>query len=206
MDEFLSYPFFEFASKSLAARHLKSLGIDPTPHDPEFTKYNVDPAQAISQPSSDGFTTDQELDTYFAWSDTHPFTAVARAFSGFIIPNTRTYAVVGRNGGLDRGCSYKPHGKSGPATNTLDDYYNYYWFYDLKDILEADEVSNVLPYDHGKLSFLEKYRTVDGKKMIINNAHFDTLSGKLFVHMPGMGGSWAQQGYFAVFNFGEWDQ
>ncbi|RZS93819.1 hypothetical protein [Aquimarina brevivitae] len=101
---------------------------------------------------------------------------------GFIIPGTRTFAVFGSSGGVDSGIGYKiiqDNGNEcgGYCAYQAADYYNYYWFFDLDDILNAENVWDPRPYAYGRFSvpFDEQ-----GEHSIIG-ATFDSGSGMLYL-------------------------
>jgi hypothetical protein len=80
------------------------------------------------------------------------------AVYGFIVPGTRTYAVFGSSGGHFSGIGYKIVESNGylcPGTCPVeyDDYYNYYWFFDVNDLVAVKNGEKlpheVRPYDYG---------------------------------------------------------
>ncbi|MEM9071886.1 MAG: hypothetical protein AAGE52_25475 [Myxococcota bacterium] len=82
---------------------------------------------------------------------------ISRGMYGFIVPGTRTYAVFGSSGGVETGLGYKidqDDGRlcGGPCARGASDYYNYYWFFDIDEILAADEVHTPRPYAYGPWS------------------------------------------------------
>jgi len=90
--------------------------------------------------------------------DNNLWTVVSWAVYGFILPNTRTYAVFGSSGGHNSGLGYKinqdnGHRCPGPCTVEHDDYYNYYWFFNVDDLVavkNGDKLAHeVRPYDYG---------------------------------------------------------
>jgi len=83
------------------------------------------------------------------------------AVYGFIVPGTRTYAVFGSSGGHFSGIGYKiveDNGNLCPGTCPVksDDYYNYYWFFDVNDLVAVKngkkQAYDVRPYDYGIFS------------------------------------------------------
>jgi hypothetical protein len=92
--------------------------------------------------------------------DNDLWTVLSRAGYGFIIPNTSTYAVFGSSGGHRSGIGYKIKQNNGNQCNGFcaadyDDYYNYYWLFDVRDLLEVKQgkmkASDIRPYDYGIL-------------------------------------------------------
>ncbi len=86
------------------------------------------------------------------------WTADSQASFGFIIPGTRTYMSIGSSGGHNSGIGYKPTQNNGnlcggPCPYDADDVYNYYWLWDLDDLVDVKNgVINqydVRPYDYG---------------------------------------------------------
>ena len=73
---------------------------------------------------------------------------------GFFVPGTSTFAVIGSTGGLVTGIGYKAvqennHTCGGPCPYGVDDYYNYYWFFDVQEILDAPFPHSPRPYQYG---------------------------------------------------------
>ena len=73
---------------------------------------------------------------------------------GFIVPGTRTYALFGSSAGTRSGLGYKIIQESGrlcggPCPRDGADSDNYYWFYDLDEILAAESPSDPRPYAYG---------------------------------------------------------
>jgi len=86
------------------------------------------------------------------------WTVVSWAVYGFIVPGTHTYAVFGSSGGHFTGVGYKitqdnGYTCSGPCAPEYDDYYNYYWFFDVDDLVAVKNgqklAHEVLPYSYG---------------------------------------------------------
>lgn len=92
---------------------------------------------------------------------TGPFPAASKLWNplskgiyGFFIPGTKTYAVIGSTAGLISGIGYKAvqqdgHVCGGPCAYDPDDYYNYYWLFNVDDILNAKELNEPRPYTYG---------------------------------------------------------
>ncbi len=80
------------------------------------------------------------------------WTVNSRVSYGFIVPESRTYMTIGSSGGHVSGIGYKatPNGKDyncgGPCAYDADDYYNYYWLWDVNDLV-AVKNGNMQPYD-----------------------------------------------------------
>ncbi|WP_340198576.1 hypothetical protein [Ascidiimonas sp. W6] len=107
---------------------------------------------------------------------------LAKGMYGFIVPGTRTFAVFGSAGGIDSGIGYKitqDNGNlcGGYCAYQASDYYNYYWFFDVEEILNAENVSSPRPYAYGKFSIPFDD---DGSHRIIGGS-FDSSSGLLYL-------------------------
>jgi hypothetical protein len=98
-------------------------------------------------------------DNYNELWDNDLWTAVSWAEFGFIIPGTRTYATFWSSGMHDTGGWYKITQTEGqlcgwPCATSKYDYYNYYWFWDVNDLIKVKqwliESYEVKPYEYGK--------------------------------------------------------
>ena len=104
----------------------------------------------------------------------------------FIIPNTRTYAVIGTAGGINSGAAYKGTNDLGYkcpgwCANDHDDYHTYYWLFDLNEILGADDTHDPLPYEYGVFDNRLMTYAESGVVGNIKGGSFDPVSGKLFL-------------------------
>ncbi len=82
---------------------------------------------------------------------------LSKAMYGFIVPGTRTYVVVGSTGGTETGIGYKIRQDDdnlcgGYCARGAADYSNYYWLFDLDEVLEAESPSDPQPYAYGPWS------------------------------------------------------
>lgn len=86
------------------------------------------------------------------------WTFLSKASFGFIVPGTRTFAAIGYSGGHEFGAGYKPMQDTGnvcggPCSLVADDNYNYYWLYDVNDLVKVKngEFSphELRPYEYG---------------------------------------------------------
>ena len=85
------------------------------------------------------------------------WTALSKVNYGFIIPGTSTYIGIGSSGGHNEGIGYKATIDGifydGITPYDLQDYVNYYWLWDVDDLLDVKNgVKNpydVRPYDYG---------------------------------------------------------
>lgn len=117
---------------------------------------------------------------------------------GFIIPGTRTYLTIGESGGHFSGIGYKArqNGQTsgncpGPCPYDPDDYYNYYWLWDVNDLLAVKNGSmlphDVRPYDYGVFNapFQMNIYENEPRHNPIRGGVFDTASGLLYLTVHG---------------------
>ena len=100
---------------------------------------------------------------------------------GFFVPNSSTFAVIGSNGGINSGIGYKIRGCGGYCSVDPDDDYNYYWFYDINDILAAANPCDIRPYSHG----IWNVPYDDNGNHKVTGATFDHEKNKLYVALRG---------------------
>lgn len=88
------------------------------------------------------------------------WTEVSTAYIGFVVPGTDTYAVFGTSGGHNSGIGYKitqdnGHLCGGPCPYEAADVYNYYWFFDVNDMVAVARGERrpyeVRPYEYGEI-------------------------------------------------------
>lgn len=117
-----------------------------------------------------GITTEQEYTDWCLsnprteWSTLNPpadptttndlWNVLSQAGTGFIIPGTKTFLVVGSNAGTEFGIGYKPYRfdrvkTDGPSALNPEDRHQFYWAFNMDDILAAPNPYDVLPYDRG---------------------------------------------------------
>ncbi len=115
------------------------------------------------------------------------WTHLSEARYGFIIPGTSTYATIGRSGGHRSGVGYKlDRGANGqcPGTCSADpaDVYNYYWFWDMRDLMRVKNgrlpSSAVVPYESGV--FNVPFQTAEFINPI-GGGSYDEQSGTLYL-------------------------
>ncbi|MGS2721743.1 hypothetical protein [Paraglaciecola aestuariivivens] len=89
------------------------------------------------------------------------WTEVSNAYYGFIVPETDLYLVIGNSGGHESKIGYKAkqtNGKTcaGPCAYDPNDYYNFFWIFDVNDFIRVQEGKKkpyeLLPKTYGKLS------------------------------------------------------
>lgn len=87
------------------------------------------------------------------------WTHLTRVVYGFIVPGTRTYLTIGQSGGHESGICYKctqdnGHLCGGYCAPESDDYYHYYWMWDMNDLVAVKNGEmnsyDVRPYDYGE--------------------------------------------------------
>ena len=111
---------------------------------------------------------------------------LSKGIVGFIVPGTTTFAVFGSNAGLTNGIGYKAvqdngYECPGPCPYTAGDQYNYYWFFDVDEILAASDVYEPRPYAYGKWSIpYDK----NGEHLIIGGT-FDDVTNTLYLALDG---------------------
>ena len=108
--------------------------------------------------------------------------SLSRGRYGFIVPNSKTFAVIGSSAGINGGIGYKitqDNGNlcGGPCPAIASERYNYYWFFDLDQILDASRVSEPRPYAYGKWALPFDN---NGQHAIIGGT-YDTASKLLYV-------------------------
>lgn len=132
---------------------------------------------------------------YAAQGETGPFdpasplwNILSRGVYAFFVPGTRTFAVIGSSGGIDTGIGYKAVQDDGnlcggPCAYGADDSYNYYWLFDLQDILTADHVYDPQPYAYG----IWEVPFDDGGHHKVIGATLDPAAGILYVALANAG-------------------
>jgi hypothetical protein len=81
----------------------------------------------------------------------------AKAKYGFIIPGTSIFMALGSHAGIHSGIGYKiiqDEGRqcAGPCPYSAADVYNYFWLFDVNDIVNAPNPWEVQPISYGKWS------------------------------------------------------
>lgn len=134
--------------------------------------YRFDPNQAIDAVLSVDRTIDASSLMVFPLADGKELVAggdehsldvspiwgpLAKVKHGFIIPGTTYFLAIGYHSGLHYGSGYKITQSNGNVCDggcsyEIDDKYNYFWIFDVNDMLEADEPWLVQPISYGKWS------------------------------------------------------
>ncbi len=122
------------------------------------------------------------------------WTEESQASYGFIVPGTRTYLSIGASGGHVSGIGYKPiqingdgSACGGPCSYDANDNYNYYWLWDVNDLLQVKNGTlsphDVRPYDYGVFNApfqTDQYTQTAEFHPIVGGA-FDENSGMLYL-------------------------
>lgn len=110
-------------------------------------------------------------------TDTNPiWTDLSKAQYGFIVPGSRTFAVIGSSSMHHSGGHYILG--LGPRPLDDDDYAPYYWLFDINEILAATDSYTVMPYEYGPW---QAPYDKDGDNALPTGASFDSTTGKLYV-------------------------
>jgi len=111
------------------------------------------------------------------------WTHLSRAVYGFIIPGTRTYFTIGTSGGHSSGICYKCRGCGGYCSNSSGDNDQYYWLFDMEDLVKAKDGSiaahDIVPYDYGV------FPGAFSNNSKIGGGSYDPESGILYLTLPG---------------------
>lgn len=113
---------------------------------------------------------------------------LSRAVYAFIIPGTKTFAAIGSSGGVDSGIGYKITQDDGTLSGGYSSYaardnYNYYWLFDLDEILDAENAYDPRPYAYGRWSVPFD----GGHEHPILGGTYDPSRGILYVSLAGAG-------------------
>ena len=121
---------------------------------------------------------------------------LSRAVFGFFVPNYNTFVAIGSTAGLDSGIGYKGTQENGvacggPCPFLLNDYDNYYWMYDIDDVIAADHVYDPIPYAYGKwdIPYDRPSNTMNGQPGLhrILGGTIDDDAGILYIALEGAG-------------------
>ena len=113
------------------------------------------------------------------------WTHLSRATFGMIIPGTHTYMTLGYSGGHESGVCYKctqDNGNEcgGYCAPQADDYNQYYWFWDVHDLIAAKEgllsPFDIRPYDYGPF-----HTPYENSTKQIGGGTYDVQSGLLYL-------------------------
>jgi len=161
--------------------------------DHENAQYNV-----FSTNGTPDFTghTAADLDVVVGSNDL--WTEKSQVGYGFIIPDSRTYLTIGKSGGHLSAIGYKArqNGQTkgscpGPCAYDAGDYYNYYWLWDVNDLLAVKNGSmqpyDVRPYDYGVFNapFQENIFAGTQRHNPIIGGAYDSATGLLYLTIGG---------------------
>ena len=140
------------------------------------------------------FSLDNRLhdDRYNETGENDLWTVVSWAVYGFIVPDTRTYVTIGSSGGHEFGLGYKATQDTGrlcpgPCSLVAADNYNYYWLWDVNDMLAVKngdmQPYEIRPYAYGEFSVPFQTDVRNGEEEIhyIRGASYDADTGTLYV-------------------------
>lgn len=110
---------------------------------------------------------------------------ITRGVYGFIIPQTKTFMVIGTMAGMQHGYGYKitqDNGNvcGGPCPYVASDVYNAYWLFDMDEILAAPNVHSPRPYAYGRWDQPFDLQP-DGQRRIILGGSFDSQTNRLYL-------------------------
>ncbi|WP_340200004.1 hypothetical protein [Ascidiimonas sp. W6] len=113
---------------------------------------------------------------------------LSKGIYGFIILGTKTFAVFGSTGGITSGIGYKTtqdngNLRGGYCSYQASDNYNYYWFFDVEEILSAENVYDPRPYAYGE--FLISFDDFGANRII--GGTFDHKSNMLYLALKSAG-------------------
>ncbi|MCF6348779.1 MAG: T9SS type A sorting domain-containing protein [Flavobacteriaceae bacterium] len=121
------------------------------------------------------------------------WTSSSQASYGFIVPGSRTYMTLGSSGGHASGIGYKATQNNGnlcggPCPYDADDYYNYYWLWDVSDLVSVKNGTKqpyeVRPYSYGVFDVpfqTDIYTGGTPEHHPIIGGTYDLASGRLYL-------------------------
>jgi len=114
------------------------------------------------------------------------WTHLTKASYGFIVPGTRTYAVLGNSGGHNSGICYKCTNDQGTTYGGYGSYeaadnYWYYWLFDMSDIINAINPWDPRPYERGIFP-----KPINTSSNEMGNSSFDPTTNMVYAYLPRM--------------------
>ncbi|NNE34217.1 MAG: hypothetical protein HKN13_03210 [Rhodothermales bacterium] len=143
-------------------------------------------SQLYEDPESGGW------DSYNSTGKNLLWTQISAARFAFVVPGTRTFAVIGKSGALKNSGGYKilndeGYRCPGPCAYDNEDIHTYYWLYDLEEVLTASNTYDQVPYEYG--IFDDRFLTYgkQGANGLISGGSFDAGSNHLYLIRPSVG-------------------
>lgn len=145
----------------------------------DYSTYS-NPNYNISSVTAAHFTGHTKADIGAVSGSNSLWTELSAAEYGFIVPGTRTYLTIGFSGGHNSGIGYKAKQNNGnvcggPCAYDSNDYYNYYWLWDVNDMIAVKNgtmaANDVRPYARGE--FTVPFQT----DLYSNTAEFHPIVG-----------------------------
>jgi hypothetical protein len=138
-----------------------------------------------------GFSLDKPLndDLLNETSENKLWTQLSQARFGFIVPGTKTYLTLGSSGGHQSGIGYKIAQNNGDlcggyCSYDAEDNYNYYWLWDLDDLVAVKNGSlspnRIKPYESGELNL--PFQRND-ELIRVGGASFDPVRELLYISL-----------------------
>lgn len=164
----------------------------------DFIGYNNKNYNILETNGTAPFTGHTATDIGAVPGDNNLWTEESWAGYGFIVPGSRTYLTIGESGGHFSGIGYKArqNGQTtgncpGPCPYDRDDFYNYYWLWDVNDLLAVKNGSmqayDVRPYAYGEFNAPFQMNLYTGlpRHNPIRGGVYDSVSGLLYLTIHG---------------------
>jgi len=128
------------------------------PLDADYSFYDFPAFNVLEMNGDNSFSGHTVHDADIVVGQNDLWTTESQASYGMIVPGTRTYLSIGSSGGHRSGMGYKAQQDTGyecpgPCPYEADDYDNYYWLWDVNDLIAVKNGSmnphDVRPYDYG---------------------------------------------------------
>ncbi len=127
------------------------------------------------------------------------WTTDSQASFGMILPGTRTYFTIGSSGGHNSGIGYKATQSDGnlcggPCPYDANDEYNYYWLWDVNDLLAVKNGTinphDVRPYAYGEFNapFQTDHYNQTPEFHPITGGTYDATTGMIYLSIYDGGG------------------
>lgn len=177
---------------------------------------SIDTLEYMDYPVEHPLSTEVITDTSFGYYDWDAFnvtlqndmwTELSSAWYGFIIPGTRTFAVIGSSGMHESGGGYKIVNSAGfecygPCAKDNTDEHSFYWLFDMNEILDASLPWKPLPYEYGVFDDRFVGYNQQGAVGVPTGGAFDIESGTLVIsHGGGTSNNGGGSPIVSVFKF-----